>query len=45
MFGTGGMAVELVKDVSLRLAPLNRDEVFDLVRGVESYAVSAGLRD
>lgn len=44
MFGTGGFAVELVKDVSFRLAPLNRDEVFDMMREVKSYPLLTGFR-
>jgi acetyl-CoA synthetase (ADP-forming) len=45
MFGTGGFAVELVKDVSFRLAPLNREEVFDMMREVKSYPLLTGFRD
>jgi acetyl-CoA synthetase (ADP-forming) len=44
MFGTGGFAVELVKDVSFRLAPLNREEVFDMMREVKSYPLLTGFR-
>jgi len=45
MFGTGGFAVELVKDVSFRLAPLNREEVFEMMREVKSYPLLTGFRD
>ena len=44
MFGTGGFAVELVADVSFRLAPLNREEVFDMMREVKSYHLLTGFR-
>jgi len=44
MFGTGGIAVELVKDVSFRLAPLNREEVFDMMKEVKSYPLLTGFR-
>nr|AAU82902.1 Acetate--CoA ligase [ADP-forming] I subunit beta [uncultured archaeon GZfos22D9] len=44
MFGTGGFAVELVKDVSFRLAPLNREEVFDMMQEVKSYPLLTGFR-
>lgn len=44
MFGTGGFAVELVADVSFRLAPLNREEVFDMMREVKSYPLLTGFR-
>ncbi len=44
MFGTGGFAVELVADVSFRLAPLSREEVFDMMREVKSYPLLTGFR-
>ncbi len=44
MFGTGGFAVELVRDVSFRLAPLNKEEVFDMMREVKSYPLLTGFR-
>jgi acyl-CoA synthetase (NDP forming) len=44
MFGTGGFAVELVKDVSFRLAPLDRAEVFAMMREVKSYPLLTGFR-
>ena len=44
MFGTGGFAVELVADVSFRLAPLNREEVFEMMREVKSYPLLTGFR-
>ena len=44
MFGTGGFAVELVADVSFRLAPLNREEVIDMMREVKSYPLLTGFR-
>ncbi|MGB7002319.1 MAG: acetate--CoA ligase family protein [Halobacteriota archaeon] len=44
MFGTGGFAVELVADVSFRLAPLNREEVIDMMQEVKSYPLLTGFR-
>jgi len=44
MFGTGGFAVELVKDVSFRLAPLSRAEVFAMMQEVKSYPLLTGFR-
>jgi len=44
MFGTGGFAVELVADVSFRLAPLNIEEVIDMMREVKSYPLLTGFR-
>jgi len=44
IFGTGGIAVELLKDVSFRLAPVSRDEVFAMMREVKSYPLLTGFR-
>jgi acyl-CoA synthetase (NDP forming) len=44
MFGTGGFAVELVRDVSFRLAPLTKEEVFEMMREVKSYPLLTGFR-
>jgi acyl-CoA synthetase (NDP forming) len=44
MFGTGGFAVELVRDVSFRLAPLSREEVFAMMQEVKSYPLLTGFR-
>jgi acyl-CoA synthetase (NDP forming) len=44
MFGTGGIAVELVKDVSFRLAPVSREEVFAMMQEVKSYPLLTGFR-
>jgi acyl-CoA synthetase (NDP forming) len=44
MFGTGGITVELVKDVSFRLAPLTKEEVFEMMREIKSYPLLIGFR-
>jgi acyl-CoA synthetase (NDP forming) len=44
IFGTGGIAVELVKDVSFRLAPLTKEEVFEMMQEVKSYPLLTGFR-
>jgi acyl-CoA synthetase (NDP forming) len=44
MFGAGGIAVELLKDVSFRLAPLSRGEALDMMREVKSYPLLTGFR-
>ena len=44
MFGTGGIAVELLKDVSFRLAPVSRAEAYTMMREVKSYPLLTGFR-
>lgn len=44
MFGTGGVAVELMKDVAFRLAPLNRDEALELISEVKGFPLLMGYR-
>lgn len=44
MFGTGGVAVELMRDVSFRLAPMTRDEAIDMIREVKGYPLLTGFR-
>lgn len=44
MFGLGGIFVEILKDVSLRIAPLNLDEAMDMIKEIKGYKVLAGAR-
>ncbi|HBG46994.1 MAG TPA: acetyl-CoA synthetase [Deltaproteobacteria bacterium] len=44
MFGLGGVAVELLKDVSFRLAPVTREEAFSMIGEVKSFPLLAGYR-
>lgn len=44
MFGLGGIFVELFRDVSLRLAPLSRDEAIDMMKGTKASRLMAGFR-
>lgn len=44
MFGTGGIAVELMRDVSFRLAPLTKDEVMGMIAEVKGYPLLTGFR-
>ncbi len=44
IFGTGGFAVELVKDVSFRLAPLTREEALAMMQEIKSYPLLTGFR-
>lgn len=44
MYGTGGVAVELMKDVSFRLAPLDMDEARGMIEEVKGYPLLTGFR-
>ncbi|MFH1914692.1 MAG: acetate--CoA ligase family protein [Pseudomonadota bacterium] len=43
MFGLGGIFVEIMKDISFRLAPLSRQDAFEIVREIKSYMLLKGL--
>ncbi len=44
MFGLGGVAVELLKDVSFALAPLDKNEALALMKEVKAYPLLTGFR-
>ncbi|ADP19135.1 pimeloyl-CoA synthetase [Achromobacter xylosoxidans A8] len=44
MFGLGGVFVEVLKDVSFRLAPFGRDEAMAMIREIKGYALLQGAR-
>jgi acetyltransferase len=44
MFGMGGIYVELLKDVSFRIAPLSRRDAEEMVREIRSYPLLASFR-
>lgn len=44
MFGTGGIFVEVFKDVSFRLAPIGRNEARRMVRSIKGYKLFQGYR-
>src|SRR3990172_9710600 len=44
MFGLGGIAVELLKDVSYRLAPLDKNEAIEMIKEVKGYPLLSGFR-
>lgn len=44
MFGSGGVMVEVFKDVSFRLAPINRNTARLMVRGIKGFTLLNGFR-
>jgi acetyltransferase len=44
MFGSGGIMVEVFKDVAFRLAPINRNNARLMVRGVKGFTLLNGFR-
>lgn len=44
MFGLGGIFVEIFKDVSFRVAPVNKDNAISMIKQVKSYALLSGAR-
>lgn len=44
MFGLGGVFVEVLKDVSFRLAPFGRQQALSMIREIKGYALLQGAR-
>lgn len=44
MFGLGGIHVEVLQDVSFRVAPVSRKEAAGMVREIRAYPLLAGFR-
>ena len=44
MFGSGGILVEVFKDVTFRLAPINRNNARFMVRGIKGFQLLDGYR-
>lgn len=43
-FGLGGIFVEIMKDVTQRIAPVSDEEVADMVRSIKAYPILTGAR-
>jgi acetate---CoA ligase (ADP-forming) subunit beta len=44
MFGLGGVLVEILKDVSFRIVPLERQDAADMIRQIKGYRLLEGYR-
>lgn len=44
MFGLGGIFVEILKDVTFRIAPLSREEAEEMIREIRGYPLLKGYR-
>jgi acyl-CoA synthetase (NDP forming) len=44
MFGLGGIFVEILKDVSFRVAPLAQQDIDEMVKEIKGYKILTGIR-
>uniref|UniRef100_A0A7C5YYN3 Acetyl-CoA synthetase n=1 Tax=Ignisphaera aggregans TaxID=334771 RepID=A0A7C5YYN3_9CREN len=44
MFGLGGVFVEVLRDVSFRIAPVNMDDAFEMINEIKSSKILDGYR-
>nr|MBC8461083.1 acetate--CoA ligase family protein [Deltaproteobacteria bacterium] len=44
MFGLGGIYVEVLKDVSFRIAPISKESALSMIQEIRSYPLLRGVR-
>ncbi|MBR9999332.1 MAG: acetate--CoA ligase family protein [Cyclobacteriaceae bacterium] len=44
MFGLGGIFVEILKDISLKVAPLSEQDAEDMIRRIKGFPILSGVR-
>lgn len=44
MFGLGGIFIEIIKDVSFRVAPINKNEALEMIKELKSFKILDGAR-
>jgi acyl-CoA synthetase (NDP forming) len=44
MFGLGGVLVEILKDVSFRIVPLEKEDAREMIREIKGYPMFEGFR-
>jgi len=44
MFGLGGIFVEILKDVSFRIVPINEEDAREMIQEIKAYPILAGVR-
>jgi len=44
MFGMGGIFVEVFEDISFRLAPICREEAYEMIEETKGYSLLKGVR-
>lgn len=44
MFGLGGIFVEVLKDVSFRIVPMSRSDIYEMIKEIKSFPLLKGVR-
>ncbi|MDX9788009.1 MAG: acetate--CoA ligase family protein [Desulfobacterales bacterium] len=44
LFGMGGIFAELMEDISIRIAPINRNDAIEMIKEIKGYGILSGVR-